>query len=193
MSGRWTRRHTAAALGGRLATTVALVVALAVPAQVEAELLERRPRRTTALLNRYEQQLLELVNAARSAHQRARLAPSHGLTAAAELHAARMVRRGFFDHEAPGEAPFWRRIERSYPSRGYDYWAVGENLAYGQPSLEPGEALRDWLASPSHRRSLLDPLWREAGLAVVHAPAAPGEFEGGPVTVVTLDLGVRRS
>jgi uncharacterized protein YkwD len=103
-----------------------------------------------------------------------------------------MVRRGFFDHEAPGEGPFWRRIEKSYPSRGYDYWAVGENLAYGQPSLEPAEAFREWLASPSHRRSLLSPLWREAGLAAVHAPAAPGEFEGGPVTVLTLDLGVRR-
>jgi uncharacterized protein YkwD len=166
-------------------------MALALPAQPAVQPLDRAPRRV-ALLNRYEQQLLELVNAARSGHGRTRLAPSTGLTAAAELHAGRMVRRGFFDHEAPGEAPFWRRIERSYPSRGYDYWAVGENLAYGQPRLEPAEALREWLASPSHRRSVLSPAWREAGLAVVHAPAARGEFEGGPVTVVTLDLGVRR-
>ena len=167
-------------------------MALALPTQAGGEPLDPRPRSAASLLNRYEQQLLQLVNAARSGHGRTRLAPSPGLTAAAELHSARMVRRGFFGHEAPGEAPFWRRIERSYPSRGYDYWAVGEDLAYGQPSLEPAEALHEWLASPRHRRSVLSPLWREAGLAVVHAPAAPGEFEGEPVTVVTLNLGVRR-
>lgn len=171
---------------------VALTLALAQAPPVGAEALDKRPRRATAQLSRYEQQLLELVNATRSRHGRSRLAVSPGLTASAELHTGRMVRLGFFDHEAAAEPAFWHRIERFYPSRGYDYWAVGENLAYGQPSLEPEDALREWLASPSHRRSLLSPMWREAGLAVVHAAAAPGEFAGGPVSVVTLDLGARR-
>ena len=147
---------------------------------------------TASLLSRYEQQLLGLINETRARHGRHKVAPSAGLTAAAELHTDRMVRRGFFEHEAPGEPNFWRRIERFYPSRGYDYWAVGENLVYGQPSLQPEEALREWLASPKHRQSVLSPQWREAGLAVRHVSAAPGEYGGAPLSIVTLDLGVRR-
>jgi uncharacterized protein YkwD len=161
-------------------------------APATATSLDQRPRNAAGLLSRYEQELLELVNDTRARHGRPRVVVSAGLTAAAELHTERMVRRGFFEHEAPGEGPFWRRIERFYPSRGHDYWAVGENLAYGQPSLEPDEALREWLASPPHRRSLLSPRWREAGLAVRHAASAPGEYEGDAVSVVTLDFGVRR-
>jgi uncharacterized protein YkwD len=163
---------------------------LGLPAPATAEPLERP--RSLASLSRYEQQLLELINDTRARHGRPRVVASAGLTAAAELHTDRMLRRGFFEHEAPGEKAFWRRIERFYPSRGYEYWAVGENLAYGQPSLEPDEALREWLASPPHRRSLLSPQWREAGLAVRHAASAPGEYAGDPVSVVTLDFGVRR-
>ena len=192
MSSRRARRHTAAALGGRFASIVGLALLLGLPAPATAEPLQQRLGGASGLLSPYEQELLELVNERRARHGRPRVVASRGLTAAAELHTERMIRRGFFEHEAPGEPNFWRRIERFYPSRGYEYWAVGENLVYGQPSLEPEEALREWLASPTHRRSVLSAQWREAGLAVRHASTAPGEFEGDPVTLVTLDLGVRR-
>ena len=190
MSCRRGRRRSAAALGGQLATVASLAWAPALPAAAVTEPVDKP--RNVAVLNSYEQQLLARLNDVRSRRGQVKLTPSPGLTAAAELHSQRMVRRGFFEHEAPGEPPFWRRIERFYPSRGFDYWAVGENLAYGQPSLLPAEAVQEWLESPKHRRSLLSPLWREAGLAVTHAAAAPGEYGGEPVTVVTLDLGVRR-
>jgi uncharacterized protein YkwD len=145
-----------------------------------------------AAMSGYERNLLARVNGLRARHNRALLVPSPGLTAAAEVHTRRMVREGFFEHEAPGERPFWRRIERYYPSAGYDYWAVGENLAYGSPSLSPAEVVHEWLVSGKHRRSLLTPEWREIGLAAVQVETAPGEFDGEPATVVTLDLGVRR-
>jgi uncharacterized protein YkwD len=48
------------------------------------------------------------------------------------------------------------------------------------------------MASASHRRSLLSRTWREVGVAAVHVESAPGEFEGEPATLITLDLGVRR-
>ena len=193
MSRRTPRRRTAAANAGRLAT-VALVLLLlpAAHAAVAADGIQTRPRRETAALSRYEQSLLHAVNAVRTKAGRARLNVSPGLTEAAELHTARMIQRGFFDHEAPGEKAFWHRIEEFYPSAGYGYWAVGENLAYGSPVLDPGEALREWMRSASHRRSLLSRIWRELGLAAVHVESAPGEYEGAPATVVTLDLGVRR-
>jgi uncharacterized protein YkwD len=194
----WSRRKgraTAAAAKSRsgvLALALACLVSPAATASTEAEAPDTRPRRAVAFLSRYERDLLVRLNALRSSYDREPLVASPGLTSAAEAHTRRMVREGFFDHEAPAEKPFWQRIERFYPSRGYDYWAVGENLAYGSPSLDPVEAVHEWLASPRHRRSILSPEWREAGLAVVHVPKARGAFEGDPATVITLDLGVRR-
>jgi uncharacterized protein YkwD len=195
VSSRRNGRATAAATKIRFTVLAAgLVLLSAPPAPVSfgATAPAARPRGVTAALSRYERNLLSRVNALRARHNRALLVPSPGLAAAAELHTRRMVREGFFEHEAPGERPFWRRIERYYPSAGYDYWAVGENLAYGSPSLSPSEVVHEWLTSATHRRSLLTREWREIGLAAVHVGTAPGEFDGEPATVVTLDLGVRR-
>lgn len=195
MRSRWKRRATAAAPKSRfgvLAVGLACLVSPSAAAFVAANDPDTRPRRVASLLSPYERDVLSHVNAVRSRHGRGLLVPSTGLTAAAQAHTRRMVRKGFFDHEAPGERPFWRRIERFYPSSGYDYWAVGEDLAYGSPTLDPAEAVEEWLASPRHRRSILSPDWREAGVAAVRAAKARGDFEGGPATVVTLDLGVRR-
>lgn len=193
MSRRPARRRAAAATAGRFAT-IALValVAASTPAGVRADALQAKPRHAAASLSGYEHNLLQVVNATRADWGRAPLAVSAGLTAAAELHTARMVRGGFFEHEAPGEGAFWHRIERFYPSRGYGYWAVGENLAYGSPGIEPDEAVREWLASPGHRRSLMSKAWREVGIAAVHVESAPGEYDDAPATVITLDFGVRR-
>lgn len=193
MASRRIRRHTAAASRRcLLAFALALVLGgTAAPGLEGADGLQVRPRKAAALLSRYERRVLDRVNLVRVRYGREPLVSSAGLTASAELHSARMVARGFFDHEAPGEAAFWHRIERFYPSAGYDYWAVGENLAYGSPFLEASEALQEWLASGSHRRNLLWPKWREVGVAAVHVQSAPGVFEGDPVTVITLDLGVR--
>jgi len=165
---------------------------LAAPPPAVAAQHQDRPRRIAASLSRFEQDVLHVVNDMRANAGRARLTVSPGLTDAAEVHTARMIRRGFFEHEAPGEAAFWHRIERFYPSAGYEYWAVGENLAYGSPSLDPDEALHEWMLSPKHRRSLLSRDWREVGVAAVHVESAPGEYAGDPATVITLDLGVRR-
>ena len=191
MSRRPLRRRPAAVFGGRLASVAVLVLLVAPPSAVGAD-QQTGPRRVAASLSRYEHDLLRVVNDMRAEAGRTRLTVSAGLTGAAEVHTARMIRRGFFEHEAPGEAAFWHRLERFYPSAGYQYWAVGENLAYGSPSLDPDEALHEWMLSPKHRQSLLSRDWREAGVAAVHVESAPGEFEGDPATVITLDLGVRR-
>jgi uncharacterized protein YkwD len=194
VAGRRTWRRTAAANAGRLgALALALVLSIGVaPAAVEAsDAPQERQRQAAAALSRYETVLLDAVNTVRRRHRREPLAPSRELTAAAELHTATMLARGFFDHEAPGAQSFWRRIARFYRPTGYEYWAVGENLAYGSPDLQPLEAVHEWLASPSHRRNLLWSRWRQIGLAAVRVQAAPGEFGGHPVRVVTADFGVR--
>jgi uncharacterized protein YkwD len=188
------RRRSAAAAQRRGLVAAILVLALSAPAgswALDASSVPSRPRTSAALLSPYEARLLERINAVRARHGRATLTASRGLTGAAEHHSAKMVARGFFEHEAPGERSFSRRIERFYPSAGFGYWAVGENLAYGVPRLEPPEAVQEWLESPGHRRNMLWPRWREVGIAVVHAASAPGEFGGEPTTVVTVDFGLR--
>jgi uncharacterized protein YkwD len=47
------------------------------------------------------------------------------------------------------------------------------------------------MASPEHRANILTSAWKDVGCAAAHAPAAPGAYNGLPVTVVTCDFGVR--
>jgi uncharacterized protein YkwD len=48
-----------------------------------------------------------------------------------------------------------------------------------------------WMASPEHRANILNPAWRQIGIAAVNSPSAPGTYGGHDVTVVTTDFGVR--
>ena len=47
------------------------------------------------------------------------------------------------------------------------------------------------MRSRPHRVNLLNPRWREIGLAAVHSPSAPGAYREMAVTIVTADFGVR--
>ena len=98
---------------------------------------------------------------------------------------------GFFEHESRNGAPFWRRIERFYPS-GRGYWSVGENLFWETPDTSGASAVHEWMTSPPHRQNILAREWREVGIAAVHFDAARGVYGGRPVTIVTADFGVRR-
>ena len=120
-----------------------------------------------------------------------RLSPS--LAAAARRHSGQMGRLGFFDHNSPDGTPFWRRVERFYGDGGFRYWEVGENIFWQSPAtLAALAVVRGWLASPPHRANLLSRTWREVGVGAVNLPSAPGVYRGRPVTIVTVDFGLRR-
>jgi uncharacterized protein YkwD len=140
----------------------------------------------------YEAVLVREINEVRAQHGLPELRSSGLLAAAAEQHSKQMAGRGFFDHDSPDGSAFWKRVERFYPSRGSSYWSVGENLAYGSPSLSAAGAVRAWMQSPGHRANLLSSAWREVGVAAVHADSAPGVYGGRKATIVTADFGVRR-
>ena len=142
----------------------------------------------TALANA----LLHNINAARRQRGLRPLANSTRLAIAATQHTREMGAHGYFEHESYDSTPFWKRIERWYPSRGWNSWSVGENLLYSSPDLTVGGALDEWMASPPHRANLLSRTWREIGISAIHFEAAPGEYEGDPVTIVTADFGARR-
>ena len=39
---------------------------------------------------------------------------------------------------------------------------------------------------------MLSRTWREVGVSAIHFDSAPGEYGGGPATIVTADFGARR-
>ncbi|MEK6275899.1 MAG: CAP domain-containing protein [Actinomycetota bacterium] len=142
-------------------------------------------------LSALEVDIVGRINAQRGARGLRPLRVSRGLTAAANYHSHQMGLFGFFEHESRNGAPFWRRIERFYPS-GRGYWSVGENIFWESPDTSGSSAVREWMQSSPHRRNILTGEWREVGVAAVHFPTARGAFGGRSVTIVTADFGVRR-
>jgi uncharacterized protein YkwD len=139
-----------------------------------------------------EQGVLEQVNALRKQHGLAPLRRSTRLAAAARHHSLDMASRGYFSHTSANGSSFDRRIARFYPMGKSRFWSVGENLLWSSPTVDPAAALNMWFNSPEHRKNMLNPRWREIGLAAVHATSAPGTYGGREVTIVTSDFGVRR-
>jgi uncharacterized protein YkwD len=153
--------------------------------------LRARPSGARRLLSTLELDIVARINAQRTTRGLRPLRVSRGLTAAAGYHTRQMGQVGFFEHESPNGAPFWRRIERFYPA-GRGSWSVGENLFWESPDTSASSAVREWMKSPPHRQNILDREWRDIGIAAEHFESAPGTFGGQSVTIVTADFGVRR-
>lgn len=104
--------------------------------------------------------LLALANAERAAAGVPALARDRRLEAAAQTQACRTADRGDLTHRGSWFAGLGRRLRRE----DYPYAMAVENLAEGQ--RDPAEAMAGWVASPEHRRNLLDPRAREAGFGI---------------------------
>jgi uncharacterized protein YkwD len=135
--------------------------------------------------------VLQQLNQIRRAHHLVPLSLSPNLSAAAMQHSRDMLSKGYFAHTSSNGQPFWKRIKQFYPER-YGYWSVGENLFWTSGSATAGGSMKAWMASPPHRQNILDPAWRQIGIATVSSPDAPGTFGNLDVTVITTDFGVRR-
>jgi uncharacterized protein YkwD len=106
-------------------------------------------------------QVLTLINIERAQVGVSPLTWNGTLAEIAEDYACTMAAEDFFDHVHPvtGDGPAERAV-----SAGYEFFAIGENLAAGQTSA--AEAVEGWMNSPGHRDNLLSPEWRETGLGV---------------------------
>lgn len=94
-------------------------------------------------------QVAELTNAERADAGCNPLETDRRLTAAAQGHAEDMSRNGYFDHVSrDGRGVDDRISAQGHPSPG------GENIARGQQSA--AEVVAAWMASPGHRRNILD-------------------------------------
>jgi uncharacterized protein YkwD len=119
------------------------------------------------------------MNQVRTAHGVRPLRADSRLERAARSHSSKMLRVGVFFHGA-----FNARIR----SVGIRAPRVGENLAWSVGRLARAQAIvRMWLASPSHRRNLLDGGYRLVGVGALH-----GTFEGRRgVVMITTDFAGR--
>ena len=171
-------------------TALALVVvsALAVLAAASAH---GAPRRPAVALSPLELGVLTDINTLRAQHHLPALHLSVSLSSAAAAHTREMAADGYFEHESADGTAFWKRIASFYSSRHSSFWAVGENILWASPDIDATGALQSWLDSPPHRANMLSTKWREIGIAAVHADAAPGDYDGQDVTIVTTDFGVR--
>ena len=170
-----------------------------VRAQLKSTAAVAKPARTTApqrsgaraAMAALEGSVVARMNAVRRSHGLRPLRLSRSLHSAAVFHSRDMGRRGYFEHDSLTGTPFWRRIERFYPSRGFNSWTVGENLLWGSDTYDASFAVREWMNSPPHRQNILSRGWREVGIGAVFFARAPGEYRGRQVTIVTADFGSR--
>ncbi|RMF76020.1 MAG: CAP domain-containing protein [Acidobacteria bacterium] len=83
------------------------------------------------------------------------------LDAVAGGHARDLARRGVLDHRGADGATLGDRLQRA----GIGYRVASENLALIEGTLDPvEEAVSGWLASPGHRRNLLDETVERTGI-----------------------------
>lgn len=109
-----------------------------------------------------EDRVVALTNAQRRAHGCSALRQVSYLRTAARGHTVTMALKGVMSHQLPGESRFSVRITRA----GYTNWRlVAENVARGFSG--PSTVVRAWMASPGHRRNILNCKLRDIGVGVV--------------------------
>jgi uncharacterized protein YkwD len=132
-----------------------------------------------------------LVNAERNRRGLRAVTRDGALGQAARRHALNMVRRGFFSHVSPGGSDLGDRLRDAGYGRNHG-WRAGEALGWGTGSLATPNALVDeWLASPPHRRILLDSGFRELGVGIATGEPRDKQADLSGATYA-LDFGVVR-
>jgi uncharacterized protein YkwD len=110
------------------------------------------------------------VNARRRKAGAPALRSSPALDKAAQGHAEDMLARGYFAHESPSGTSVRERAREA----GFDWRAIGENIAEGQFSV--AQVMEGWMNSPEHRRNILDPDYTELGVGLVTAKGKDGHY-----------------
>lgn len=83
------------------------------------------------------------------------------LQKSAEAKMQDMFQKQYFEHVSPtGDS-----VSDVVRKTGYEYIVVGENLALGVFAGD-AQVVAAWMASPGHKKNILDPRYQEIGLAV---------------------------
>lgn len=91
---------------------------------------------------------------------------NNDLLKAAQGHASDMAKNNYFSHNRPDGGTLAQRVRAT----GYHNPAVGENIAAGQPNV--ASVVSKWIDSPGHCQNLMNPRFRNIGVACARNDAA---------------------
>lgn len=124
--------------------------------------------------------IIQLVNKERTAQGIDLVAENSLLSSAAQDKLNDMIKNDYFAHTSPEGITPWYWVEK----KGYDYKYAGENLAINFSSAE--EQHEAWMASSTHRKNILNPTYKEIGVAVTE-----GQLNGTYSTIVVQLFGTQ--
>ncbi len=111
-------------------------------------------------------EMIDLINAERSANSIPALTHSLDLSYVAQLHAEDMVARNFLEHINPdGHDHFWR-----VTNAGIAYIGLGENVSAG--FFNAKSAHDAFMLSPAHRDNILRMEAQEVGVGLTYGTSA---------------------
>lgn len=122
--------------------------------------------------------VIELTNSQRLNAGLEIVKPNEDLNQAALAKAADMFTNNYWAHVSPTGTEPWSFVASS----GYKYQHAGENLA--RDFSNPGDIVKAWMASPTHRQNLLDGRYKDIGVAVMD-----GYINGVETTIVVQMFG----
>ena len=152
------------------------------------------PAFASVSLNKYEKQLVSLINKQRVKHGLHKVRANVKLVDAAQGHSTQMAEADYFSHDSVdprGETWSSRIVRYGYQRTGYAYWKAGEDIYWGAGLYsDPVACVDAWMHSPAHRAVILTRKFRDLG---VGAYKADDGYQGsdGVVWVFTLDMGRR--
>jgi uncharacterized protein YkwD len=112
----------------------------------------------------YQQQICDLINGERQDAGLPELQVDIRLADAALVHALDMALFDYMSHTgSDGTNPADRALEA-----GYEYVAIGENVAAGFPTA--AEVVAAWMGSPGHRANILGASFAQLGVGYAFSP-----------------------
>ncbi len=126
--------------------------------------------------------VIELTNQEREKAGLPGLQTNSELNQAALAKAADMFENNYWAHISPTGTEPWSFITQS----GYQYQHAGENLA--RDFSNPQDVVKAWMASPTHKKNLLDNRHRDIGVAVMD-----GTLNGVETTLVVQMFGTTQT
>jgi uncharacterized protein YkwD len=130
--------------------------------------------RETADLRERERVRAEMLVSVNAARKKAGLRPLKSnalLDKPAQLHAEDMLARGYFAHRSPSGTTVRERAR----SAGYKWRSIGENIAFGQTSVD--EVMETWLGSPGHRKNILTDDFTALGVGIAMGLGPDGKYQ----------------
>lgn len=114
-----------------------------------------------------EQTAFEQINRKRIENGLPVLVWNNELAAVARIHSQNMAEFKFFSHRGLDN----KLVSDRADDQGMGRWrSIGENIAFNRGYKDPvGMAVQLWLDSPSHRRNMLDSIWKESAVGVATA------------------------